>query len=196
MLPLKIVAFGHELLEDSLAPIYIKDINGIYVYCNKSFVQFIGLPRAKILGHTPYGIAPVRLAEVYVNADKTLFESTNSQQYSSSVQTSGKIETAVTFNKTALFDMNGKVTGLIGAISLDPITTPDHRLKAKFTTREYEILLLLMRGKSSKVMSHLLGISNHTTNGYMKSIYMKLDVHSKNEAIYKAITLFNGMELI
>ena len=195
MLPVKIAAFGHELLEDSSTPIYIKDINGIYIYCNKSFVQFIGIPSAKILGHTPYGIAPVHLAEVYVSADKTLFESAGSQQYHSSVQTPAKIATQVIFNKTALFDRDGKVAGLIGAISNNSII-PLASVEKKLTPREYEILLLLIKGKSSKVMSNLLGISNHTTNGYMKSIYMKLDVHSKNEAIFKVITLFNGMELI
>lgn len=53
--------------------------------------------------------------------------------------------------------------------------------------REQEILALLMKGLSYKMIADQKGISYHTVNGHCKRIYEKLHVHSATEAISKAI---------
>lgn len=52
--------------------------------------------------------------------------------------------------------------------------------------REMEILNLLMKGLSYKMIADQKGISFHTVNGHCKKIYEKLHVHSATEAISKA----------
>lgn len=51
------------------------------------------------------------------------------------------------------------------------------------TDRESEILLLLARGRSSTYIGDALYLSPNTVRGHIKNIYVKLDVHSKQEII-------------
>ncbi len=54
------------------------------------------------------------------------------------------------------------------------------------TERERDLLNLFARGLSYKETACVLNISTHTVNDYVKSIYQKMDVHSKNEAVFEA----------
>ena len=53
--------------------------------------------------------------------------------------------------------------------------------------REKEILTLLVKGKSYKMIAAECFISIDTVNSHIKNIYEKLHVHSKSEAVVKAI---------
>ena len=55
------------------------------------------------------------------------------------------------------------------------------------TEREREILKSLVDGMSYKMISANCFISVDTVSGHIKNIYKKLQVHSKSEAVVKAI---------
>lgn len=55
------------------------------------------------------------------------------------------------------------------------------------TDREKEILKCLVEGMSYKMIADACFISADTVNGHIKNIYKKLQVHSKGEAVAKAI---------
>lgn len=55
------------------------------------------------------------------------------------------------------------------------------------TTRETEVLSHLCEGESYKMIADSLFISEETVRRHIKSIYRKLEVHSKSEAVAKAI---------
>lgn len=55
------------------------------------------------------------------------------------------------------------------------------------TNREQEVLKLLVDGMSYKMVANCCFISIDTVNGHIKNIYNKLHVHSKSEAVAKAI---------
>ncbi|HKK44737.1 MAG TPA: response regulator transcription factor [Balneolaceae bacterium] len=55
------------------------------------------------------------------------------------------------------------------------------------TAREKEILEWLVRGLSYKMIAHQLTISVETVRTHIKNIYEKLHVHSKSEAVAKAL---------
>jgi len=55
------------------------------------------------------------------------------------------------------------------------------------SVREKEILKCLVEGMSYKLIAGNCFISIETVNGYIKNIYKKLQVHSKSEAVVKAI---------
>jgi DNA-binding NarL/FixJ family response regulator len=55
----------------------------------------------------------------------------------------------------------------------------------KLTPREHEVLALLSEGDLVKEIAGTLGISNWTVQGHVKSIFEKLDVHSRTEAVIK-----------
>jgi DNA-binding NarL/FixJ family response regulator len=56
------------------------------------------------------------------------------------------------------------------------------------TPRETELLEVLTRGLSFKEAAGVLNISRHTVDDHMKSIYRKLSVHSRAEAVYEALS--------
>ena len=53
--------------------------------------------------------------------------------------------------------------------------------------REQEILACLVKGMSYKMIADSCFISVETVNVHIKNIYRKLQVHSKSEAVIKAI---------
>lgn len=55
------------------------------------------------------------------------------------------------------------------------------------TNREKEILNLLVAGLSPKMIADKLSLSHHTTITHTKNIYAKLQVHSRGEAVAKAL---------
>jgi DNA-binding NarL/FixJ family response regulator len=66
---------------------------------------------------------------------------------------------------------------------------PETAKQAQFnlSERELQILSLLVKGMSYKMIADAAGISWHTVNGHFKKIYEKLHVHSATEAVKKAI---------
>src|SRR6185503_12816515 len=56
-----------------------------------------------------------------------------------------------------------------------------------FTSREKEILQLLCKGNSYKMIAAELNIAFETVRSYIKQIYEKLQVHSATAAVSKAI---------
>jgi DNA-binding NarL/FixJ family response regulator len=57
------------------------------------------------------------------------------------------------------------------------------------SAREFEVLELIARGFSYAEISRLKQISVHTVQTHIKGLYGKLEVHSKNEAVFEATRL-------
>jgi DNA-binding NarL/FixJ family response regulator len=55
------------------------------------------------------------------------------------------------------------------------------------SARETEVLSLFSKGMSYKETASLLGLSVHTIADYVKSIYGKMQVRSRSEAIFEAV---------
>ncbi|PRY98185.1 PAS domain-containing protein [Jezberella montanilacus] len=176
-----------EFMNALQAPVFIKNRDGIYTYCNEAFLQFLDLPENRVLGHTAYDIAPVALAKSYTAADKALFDSCENQTYQSVVQQTSGLSKVV-FTKAILKDPSNKTSGFIGTVRPVVLSTDiTASTKNNLTQREAEVLNLLMTGESIKRIAVALVLSRYTVSDHLKSIYRKLDVHSKNEAMYKAL---------
>lgn len=57
---------------------------------------------------------------------------------------------------------------------------------ADLSPREYELLQLLARGQSNRQAAEALSLSPHTVGDHVKSIYRKLGVSSRGEAMVRA----------
>lgn len=64
---------------------------------------------------------------------------------------------------------------------------PGNKESFDLSTREKEILSCLVKGMSYKMIADTCFISIETVNVHIKNIYKKLHVHSKSEAVAKAI---------
>ena len=58
----------------------------------------------------------------------------------------------------------------------------------QLTAREIEILSMLAKGMSYKMIADAGGITFHTVNAHLKKIYEKLHVHSATEAVAKVFS--------
>lgn len=78
--------------------------------------------------------------------------------------------------------------------TLMPMAVPSHATLAEelvplLSGRELEVLGMIARGFSYVEISKLQSISVHTVQTHIKSLYRKLAVHSKNEAVFEATKL-------
>ena len=64
---------------------------------------------------------------------------------------------------------------------------PPERADYQFTPHEMRLLKLLVEGHNYKTAAAELGVSFHTIHFHMRNIYDKLQVHSKSEAVAKAL---------
>lgn len=64
---------------------------------------------------------------------------------------------------------------------------PPARAAYRLTPQELELLRLLVDGHHYKTAAHELGVSVNTVSFHLKNIYAKLQVHSKSEAVAKAL---------
>jgi DNA-binding NarL/FixJ family response regulator len=64
---------------------------------------------------------------------------------------------------------------------------PPERADYQLTAHEIRILALLVEGHNYKTAADELGVSVNTIRFHMRSIYEKLQVHSKSEAVSKAL---------
>jgi len=64
---------------------------------------------------------------------------------------------------------------------------PPERASFRLTPQETELLRLMVDGHHYKTAAREMGISTNTVSFHLKHIYQKLQVHSKSEAVAKAL---------
>jgi DNA-binding NarL/FixJ family response regulator len=64
---------------------------------------------------------------------------------------------------------------------------PPESASYRLTPQETELLKLLIEGHYKKTAAREMGISTNTVSFHLKNIYSKLQVHSKTEAVAKAL---------
>jgi DNA-binding NarL/FixJ family response regulator len=72
-------------------------------------------------------------------------------------------------------------------VTLFQATKPPEKPEEQLTPQEIKLLQLLADGHSYQSAAGQLAISVNTVRNYIRSIYEKLHVHSKNEAVSKAL---------
>lgn len=72
-------------------------------------------------------------------------------------------------------------------VTLFQKTGPPAKLDGELTPQEVRLLNLLAEGYSYQTAADQLNISVNTARNYIRSIYEKLHVHSKSEAVSKAL---------
>ncbi len=108
--------FIETILNTIPSPVFYKNVEGVYLGCNRAFEEFMGLSSEKIVGKTMFDIAPRHLAEIYQGMDHALFQSGGEQTYESRVAGKEGKERDVVFSKAIYRDVLGKTVGIVGVI--------------------------------------------------------------------------------
>ena len=64
---------------------------------------------------------------------------------------------------------------------------PPERASCHLTPQERELLRLLVEGHHYKTAADAMGVSRHTIAFHVRNVYAKLEVHSKSEAVARAL---------
>jgi PAS domain S-box-containing protein len=104
----------YRLLAENLPQkIFIKDINLVYIFCNKNYARDLKIEPEEIKGKTDYDFYPKELAEKYRADDKRIMESKEAEEIEEKYIREG-VEKAVQTIKTPTKDKKGNVTGILG----------------------------------------------------------------------------------
>ena len=142
--------FQQQFLDTIPVPIFLKNEKYIYIECNKSFEEFLGMDRQDIIGKSVHDLAPAKLAAIYHEKDSELMNNPGVQIYEFEVEKKNKENRRVIFHKATFERDDGQPAGLIGVI-LD-IT---ERKKAEDDLRETTHNL----GERVKELNCMYGIS-------------------------------------
>lgn len=95
--------------------VYLKDIDGKYLYLNHSAERFVGKPASQVLGKDDTFLFPASEAKEVMEGDRRVMEGGKVKTYEETVTgADGKVYTFLS-TKGPIFDEKGKVAGIFGA---------------------------------------------------------------------------------
>lgn len=94
-----------DLLED-LA--FIKDLNGIYLSCNKSFCNFLSLEKKDIIGKSDYDLFSTSEADIFTSNDKQIIKNSEKKVFYESFTHKDSSVLYFKTTKDILYDNNNK----------------------------------------------------------------------------------------
>jgi len=175
-------AFLSGLLGIINQPVFTKDENFIYTFCNQAFVDFSGFTKDRIIGSNVFQLYNQQNAEIYHQADVELFRTGGVQHYEATFEAEEGASQTVTFHKSVLTAPDGRKTGIIGII--ETIT----ELKKK------EQELTESESKYKKIFENVQDIFFQVDlAGFIKEISPSVNKYSdytREEIIGKPIELF------
>lgn len=95
--------------------VFIKDVNGVYLACNKACEAYFGDKEHNIVGKTDYDLVDREIADSFIAKDNQAMEmgrSVTSEEWLT-LKSSGKTILSET-TKTPMYDDNGQLIGLVG----------------------------------------------------------------------------------
>ncbi|MDY7001096.1 MAG: PAS domain S-box protein, partial [Thermodesulfobacteriota bacterium] len=106
--------FQQTLMETIPNPVFYKDMNGIFLGCNKAYEKFIGLSRDRIIGKTINDIKEIKFAEICRKMDGKMSKSPGEQTFESSVRMTDGTRREIIFNRAPFFNTDLSLGGLVG----------------------------------------------------------------------------------
>ncbi len=134
-------------------------------------------PQIRVLILTAYDDDPYVFALLQSGADGYVLKTASGDELVQAVRTVYQGQSALS-PEIATKVVRQAVTG-------KPATAADQ--VEPLTPRELDVLRLAAKGLTNKAIGHQLGISHRTVQGHLASIYGKLGVSSRTEAVTEAI---------
>ncbi|MBL0956387.1 MAG: response regulator transcription factor [Leptospira sp.] len=156
----------HKIIDILFLDIMLPGINGIEV--------------VKILSEKNENIKVIMLTNM--NSDEMIFNSIKNGALGYLLKSElGQIQSII----DVLLEGGAYITPTIALRVFSSFRKPIDKPKVYLTDREKQILELLVKGKTIPLVSKFLSLSEHTVQGYVKSIYRKLQVHNRSELAMK-----------
>ncbi|BBO99334.1 EAL domain-containing protein [Sulfuriferula nivalis] len=119
--------------------IFFKDINGVYLGCNKAFELFAGRPENQLIGQTDFDFFDHETAEFFHDKDQLMMKSGHAVRNEEWVTYSDGHKVLLETLKIAYRGTDGKVLGLVGT-SRDITERKENEIKIQRLSRFYAAL--------------------------------------------------------
>lgn len=97
-------------------PVFAKDENFVYTYCNQAFADFTGKSSNEIVGKTAFQLFNTELANKYLEHDDELLKAGGSLEFETSLPFNDGSIKSVIIRKNVIVDQEGKKIGIIGLV--------------------------------------------------------------------------------
>ena len=134
-------------------------------------------PQVRVLILTSYDDDPYVFALLQAGADGYVLKTASGDELVRAVRTVYQGESALSpeiASKVVQQAVSGRPAGAAGQV--EPLTD-----------RELDVLRLAAQGLTNRAIGHQLGISHRTVQGHLQSIYGKLGVNSRTEAVTESL---------
>jgi DNA-binding NarL/FixJ family response regulator len=151
-------------------------------------IRLPGMPGSEGIRLLKQKYADVQILMLTINADDdSVFESIcrGASGYLLKNTTPARLLEAISETHNGGAPMSPEIARKV--VTLFQKTGPPEKIDERLTPQELRLLKLLVDGNTYQGAADELRISIHTARNYIRSIYDKLHVHSKSEAVTKAL---------
>lgn len=108
----------HAKIIDALPiPIFYRDINGVYQFCNKAHEKFTGRPKEDIIGKPIHDVHSKETADIYLSQDQELLKNPGEQIYETEIKHNNGATYSAILNKAVIRNNKDEVIGIVGSIN-------------------------------------------------------------------------------
>lgn len=105
-----------KLIEAIPYPIYYKNIDGQFIYCNSAFEHFFGVVEDDILGHDVTYLFDEKVVGFYEEADRSMMERLEIQSFHTKMVDKKGKSYKVVLSRAPIFDEQDRFSGIVGTI--------------------------------------------------------------------------------
>lgn len=177
----------NSIIDNIPIPIFFKNIDGLYTYCNKAFCEYHGVSRKEIIGKSLFYISKEKYAKKYKEADAKLLEDKNTQIYETKVTYVDHSDHIIRFYKSVILsETDNNPIGIVGVMfDITEQKNAEKKLKeAKQIAEEANV----SKGQFLANMSHEIRTPMNGIFGFLNLLYQSNLLLEQKEYVREAIT--------
>lgn len=139
--------FLQEIMDAIPSPVFYKDTLGVYIGCNKAFLEFFGKSSTELLGRTIFEITSPEYAADSTVRDKAILESGKNLTYETTLVRADGATRTVFMTKAPFSTIDGGPGGIVGAfVDLTEQYRMDEQVRKMSQTMEQSPVSIVITG--------------------------------------------------
>jgi PAS domain S-box-containing protein len=168
----------HQIIDNSAAVIYVKDLEGRYKLVNQRFLDIFGWRRSEVIGHTDLEIYPAEIAKSICENDRRVLKLEATLQFEETVEQLSGPRDYVSV-KFLIRDLEGRPSALAG-ISTDISDLTEAKLELEKTKHRLELIL-------QSVSDGIFGLNEHGDAAFVNAAALEMLGYERGEMLQQSI---------